>query len=161
MACAGLIDVDSTKIDGELTINGVLMHNPAFCATDVTPLWGEADERGEDLLIPGMWGQLALPKRPDKTTYPIPLVIDGSMNVAGVPWANVREGFRRNQLYIRQYISDKAVVGAAPVPVSLTSPDGLTTLTGSAWCKLTVGEKKKSIWFAVLDVTIPTPGYLV
>lgn len=62
---------------GSLTINGVSMHTPAWCVTDLSELWGSFEYRGSNRVIPGRRGRKPYVRRPDETRYSFPMVIGG------------------------------------------------------------------------------------
>lgn len=152
------IDVAATLRDGRLTIDGVVMHCPAFAVVDVTPLWESPKQRGEDLLIPGRPGQLPNVRRVDATPVTLRMVIDGRVQRSGAVWTcGEREGLRRNVLWLRQHIADPTNTGDGTRALTLTTPDQSSTLTGSATIEgLRVGTKAGPIWRATLELTLPT-----
>jgi hypothetical protein len=144
--------------DGTLTIASVSMHTPAWSVFDVATLWAGPEARGEDLLIPGRAGRVAMPRRADATTRSLPMLIDGSVDRTGTPWVSYRDGFRRNLLYLRQNVTDPS---AGTRTVTLTTPAGVApgpTLTGAAHVSLEVGEPVQGLWRAVLTLTFPAGG---
>lgn len=71
---------------GELIINDVTLHTPAWCVTDLSELWGSFELRGSNRLIPGMRGRKAYVRRVDETRYSLPMVITGYCDPNGTPW---------------------------------------------------------------------------
>lgn len=59
---------------GTLEIGGVSMHTDSWDATDLMDLWGEADQRGSDRLIPGAAGVLPRRRRRTVSGRQIPMV---------------------------------------------------------------------------------------
>lgn len=159
MSCPGKIDVAGSLADGELRVSGSTMHTPAYAPVDLTELWEGPDQRGDDLMIPGAPGVLPMPRRADVSERRVHMVIDGSVAYTGAVWSNEREGLRRNVARIRSIASDPTGVGDGTRAITLTSPDGLTTLSGYAHVSLKVGAKTKGLWRAELVLSLPS-GYL-
>lgn len=148
----------STTWDGTLTIGTVSMHCPAWVVYDVHQLWDGPDERGEDVLIPGAAGRLAMPRRADRTVFMLPMEIDGSVSRTGVPHADFRDGYRRNLLWLSQNVTGPVSSGNGTRSVSLTTPAAGPTLTGAAHVSLRTGEQELGIWRAVLTLSFPAGG---
>jgi hypothetical protein len=149
---------ESTTWDGTLTIGAVSMHCPAWVVYDVHQLWAGPDERGEDVLIPGAAGRLAMPRRADKTVFMLPMEIDGSVSRSDVPYADFRDGYRRNLLWLRQNVTDPVSSGNGTRSVSLTTPAAGPTLTGAAHVSLHTGDQELGVWRAVLTLSFPAGG---
>lgn len=157
MVCSSRIDVAESQIDGSLTINGVLMHCPAFAVVDVTPLWDGPAWRGEDLLVPGVQGRTPRPRRRDYTEKSLPMVIDGLFTPAGAQHGSERGGLRSNLFYLRTYLAEGTLVTA-----SLTPPPGVagSPTTASVYVlNIEIGEKSGAIWPAMLDLGIPNGAF--
>lgn len=147
------INVESTLIDGALTVNGLVLHCPAFCVVDVTDLWLGPGLRGEDLLIPGRQGRVPKPKRRDVTERSLPMVIDGSVAIDGTPYTNDRAGLRATLFYLRANLGE-----GMPVTASLSPPPGTAGPGQSGTVhvmSITPGQKTGSLWNATLDLSIP------
>lgn len=67
---------------GTLTIGGVLLANPygAWCLPDLSPLWGDPDNRGDDGLMPGATGLRAFPQRATKTVHQLRFLCSGQVD---------------------------------------------------------------------------------
>ena len=159
MVCPTRLNVSGSLDDGELKITGVTMHTPAYVPTDVTSLWEGPDQRGSDLKIPGLSGVLAMPRRANVSERRVPFLIEARVSYTGAVWPDEREGLRRNVSRIRSIATDPTGSGNGTRAVTLTSPDGLTTLSGYAHVSLRVGEKFRGLWRAELVFSIPS-GYL-
>lgn len=151
MSC-GRLNVSASMADGVLTVGGISMHTPGWIAVDVTPLWDGADVRGEDLLIPGRAGLLAMPRRFTGTTYTIPLLIDGAVNSAGSPHGNVRNGILTNLDVL------KSLPGGMPKAVTLTRPGGGQYGSGSAHVQVKLGGMSRGIARAAMTLDFPGGG---
>lgn len=139
---------------GELTINDVSLHTPAWCATDLSELWGSFDLRGANRVIPGARGRRAFVRRVDETKYSIPLLITGYCDANGVPWAedvedtpdvyddiydDVYQGFATgfmaglelnvNALQTAFYLDDPTGVTYSLLDAVFTLPSGATRTT--------------------------------
>jgi hypothetical protein len=60
-----------------LEIDGVPLSTPAWETTDASDLWGSANVRGEDLIIPGAAGVRPYPRRPTVTPATVELAVVG------------------------------------------------------------------------------------
>ena len=156
MPCTTRIDVEETKIDGELTIGSQYLHTPAFAVVDVTSLWLPPTYRGKDLLVPGTDGQTPLPRRRDLTTRSLPMVLDGRVDWDGTPYTNERMGIRTNLMRIRTGTGEPNAVAA-----TLTAPGGLGAVR-NAVCRVInveLGERIGSLWAVMLDLEFPDGGF--
>lgn len=151
------IDLEVAKADGILTIDNVAMQCPAWAVLNVNLLWGPADQRGEDLLIPGRPGRLPNPRRIDATKVQLRMVIDGRVDRTGAPWPQgEREGLRRNLLFLRTNVTDPTNVGDGTRTARLATPDRALTLTGAVTVEnLRLGDRVGPLWKALLELSIP------
>lgn len=91
---------------GHLVINGVSMHNPAWCVLDVIELWpGNAKQRGDNVIVEGVDGQLAYPMEIEQTDYLLPLMVSGELDHMGNPDSDgTMARLYRNLAYLRSLV---------------------------------------------------------
>lgn len=133
---------------GGLTIGGVDMINDfgAWCVLDLTPLWENADVRGENVLVPGSAGVIANPKRRTITDVPLDFVLCGKVDRLGADQADQWQGLDTNLRYLRTNVVDPTGVGDGTRPAVLTSPDGGSSYTGDVHVMdLSLGVKAEGL----------------
>lgn len=78
---------------GALTVGGVLMHTPAWCLPDLSPLWSSFTLRGNNRLLPHRRGRKPYPRRIDETHLSFPLIVTGYADAAGTPFSEWGSGY--------------------------------------------------------------------
>lgn len=78
-----------------LEIASTPLATPAWRITDLSPLFGSANLRGADRILP-LAGVRALPRRATVTTYSLPMVIWGHRDREGGYYADERDGLLAN-----------------------------------------------------------------
>jgi hypothetical protein len=146
--CSGL-NVTAAQADGLLSVDSVSMQTPAWCVVSVSPLWGFNALRGDDLLIPGRVGLVAMTRRFTETTVALQMVVDGRTDSAGVPHSHPRNGLRLNLASLR------SLTGGMPKSVVLTAPGGGAVFTRSAHVGLEMGDETRFTARAALTLTFP------
>jgi hypothetical protein len=86
---------------GELWINNVSLKTPAWWTTDLSPLWGFPDLRGQNTVIPQ---------------------VDGAVNRLGAPYSNPVEGLVQNLDYLWANVLDPAL--GSTLSAVLEMPNG-------------------------------------
>lgn len=158
---SGNIDVECTKGQGELFIDGKTCHRKAFCAMGITPLWGGPDQRGTDLLIPTMSGVLPMPRRSTVTIYAVPLLLDGAWTVADVATTNMMQGLRDTVEWMRANMGDVTGSGDGTRAITLNDPVSAVTYAADAHVKLTLGATIGGRFMrAAFELSVPS-GALV
>lgn len=109
---------------GTLTIDGVSLHRPAFVVVDLTPLWLDGDQRGDDVLLPGAVGVIAEPRRVTVTKRTLPLLIDGEWMPDGTAAPDPWIGFQASIDYLRANLTEPTGVGDGTRTATLTMPNG-------------------------------------
>lgn len=152
-----IFDYDCTTTDGELTIDGVAMHTPAWTVLDPAVLWQPALQRGDDLLVPGMPGVLALPRRVSVTSYTLRTVIRGTHDRNGTPYSNSSYGLWANIEFLRQHVVDPSPYNMATLrEAELTIPGSAVTMQGDVHVdSLELGDRVGPFFRASLTLTIP------
>lgn len=161
--------LDCDTCQGELTLNAVGMHRPAWCMLDIVPLWMGGAVRGSDVLIPGVEGVIAYRRRFTVTQHSLPMLIAGEVDptgavVAAGPWV----GLQGNIDYLRASVIDPTNVGDGTIPGSIVMPDGTVRtadvhVLGLALGRRGIGVHKR--WrgvgqLATLELSIPAGRFV-
>lgn len=105
-------------------ISGVhLRIHGAWVVTDYTPLLLEAQQRGQNRLIPHLDGRRPLRKRRDETGVVVPIEVFGRNDVDGDPYDDPVSGFEMNVVYLNENVVAPTGVGDGTRPALLTLPD--------------------------------------
>lgn len=99
----------------------------AWIVTDYTPLLAEANQRGNNRLIPHVDGLVAYRKRRDETRIVVPIEVFGVCDVDGLPYADPVSGLEQNILYLNEMVVAPTGTGDGTRVAVLTLPD--VTLT--------------------------------
>lgn len=153
-----------TDCSGEFSFTGAddpfpfTMHRLAWCLTDLSSLWEMPNQRGQNIIIPGLEGRRARLRRADETDYALPFVVSGIVDLDGAPTDDEEEGLRDNLLYLRSTVLDPT--GDETRPAQLVSPDGLTTLTADVQIMPLVRRAKYAgLWLGTLHIVIPAGSF--
>lgn len=149
------LDWECTTDDGRLSIDGLIMHCPAFAVLDVAKLWEGPVQRGTDLQIPGRPGVLPNPRRADVTPTSLRLVIDGRFDRDGDEYPNSAQGLLETVLWLRENVTDPTYATDGTRQLVLSSPDGSRTLTGPAHVSMTAGQRLGPIQRYQLNLSLP------
>lgn len=145
-ACQGLI----------LEIDGVTMHGPAWDLTDLTDLMLGGEVRGEDRILPGVAGVIALPRRYTVTRHSLPFVIDGSVDVTGQPVANPWIGLQDHLDFLLANVVEPTGVGDGTRAAVLHMPDnGPDRRADIHVLRLVKGDVLEGRMLATLEISIP------
>lgn len=114
---------------GVLTISGVALASPAWDIPNLTPLWYTAAYRGESIVLATAAGRRSNPQRYDEVEIGLLLVINGTADHTGTPFANPWAGLAANLMYLRENVLAPVDAGRGTRPASLLMPDGVTVLS--------------------------------
>jgi len=154
--CGTRINWSDSMVAGSLTIDGVLLHRPAFAVLDVRPLWTGPTVRGADLEIPGWPGVVSMPRRATARSVSLPMLIEGRVDPAGNPYDNPLEGLLLNIEWLRTYVTGPTYLTDGTRYAVLSIPGGGGTREGYVTVEgLEVGGGPVGMGFAVLDLTLP------
>ena len=159
------LPLNCSETYGELTIDGVSLHGPAWCAHDLSPLYDSPDFRDDNPLVETQPGRVARPTIVDQTDYSLRLMFSGATEPDGTPHANPAGGLLANRLLFVETFIDPIQSGAED---SLTSelefplPSGVIAtyqfesqpLKLSGFTLLEGGYAR-----AVLELRIPVPEF--
>jgi hypothetical protein len=150
---------------GDLEIDGVPMLGPAWTLTDLTPLWGQVDVRGSDLILPMASGRRANQRRIDATEHSLQLIICGETDQDGDLWPNPWIGLEENLAFLRTNVVDPTGVGNGTLPAVLTMPSGDTRTADIHVLDLRQGAvdagtsglsgNSTTAFYATLEISIP------
>lgn len=146
---------------GTLTINSIALNGPAWDIPDLTALWIETTQRGEDRLIPGAIGVLPYRRRLTVTEHTLGMWIIGDTDRTGAPNADAWVGLQANIEYLRANVVDPTNLTDGTRVASLTIPGGATRnanihVTGMRIQGVDSDDGAFSAVNAVLMISIPS-----
>ena len=140
---------------GSLSISGIALGGPAWCVTDLSPLYETAEVRGTDRLLPSAAGVVAYPRRATVTRVDLNMVIAGGFDRFGVAYTDTKRGLYLNW----KFLVDNLVAspgGATGTRSAVLTTPALTTLSGSVHVqRLRPGITPGPYMLAVLELSIP------
>lgn len=110
--------------DGQLAIDGVSMHTPAWNVLTVVELWMPGNQRGLDRLLPLTPGVQAHQRRLTVTRHSLPMVIVGEVDENGDPNADLWAGLEANVATLHASVVAPTGVGDGTRAATLTMPSG-------------------------------------
>ena len=111
---------------GTLTINSFLLNNRAFDVPDLTPLWMETDNDGDDVELPGADGVVPHQRFLQAKKVALPMLISGDCNAAGVDYSNAWVGLETNVGLFTAAVLLPTGTGDGTHPATLVLPSGAT-----------------------------------
>lgn len=145
---------------GELRIDNVSMHTPAWRVLDVGKLLFDSPLRGQYVVVPGVDGAAVVPRRNDSAQWSLEFVIIGDCDHTGQEYANKQEGFVSNLNYLMSHMSGRNLSGDRTVSATLQAPGELTTRSADIHCWIEPGELTTNWWKCTLEVHIPAGAFL-
>lgn len=158
--------ITPTLFVGTLSIDGVLLHTPAWDLPDLGELWFPAAVRGSDRVISGLTGVLPYQRRATVTTRSLRMIITGVVDREGAYYTGSgdirvdhQRGLQANIAYLRANVVDPTNVGDGTRTASLTLPgaaeddDPITAPVHVLG--LTPGAKLGPIQRCTLDLSFP------
>lgn len=150
---------------GTLTIGGVLLNCPAWDIPDLTTLWIEAAQRGDDRLIPGVAGVIPYRRRLTTTEHTLAMVIVGDSTSGGVLVTNAWQGLEANVGYLRDYVVDPTNIGDGTRFAILTLPSGAVRtanihVTGMRVSSAEGADGLFTVLNAAMTISIPTGRFV-
>ena len=109
---------------GGLTIAGISLTTTWCRVENLIDLWLPADQRGQDRVIPGSAGVLALQRRDTVTRRSLRLTVAGDVTYAGATSGDAFERLQINLDYLRAQIVAPTGSGNGTRSAVLTMPDG-------------------------------------
>lgn len=97
--------LNCTETYGTLTVAGVPLQGPAWCAFDLSPLYDSPDFREDNPLVETQPGRVARPTIADQTDYSLRVMFSGATDQDGNPWNDPAGGLLYNRLlFIETFI---------------------------------------------------------
>lgn len=163
--CVTALGLSGYGCTGTLTINAISLNCPAWDITDLTSLWAEVAQRGEDRRIPGVAGVIAYRRRNDVTEHSLAMVISGDVDSTGAPYANPWVGLETNIAALRTNVVDPTNLTDGTRPAILTMPSGATRTANVHVLGLRLSEAQgvdgvHAYAFAALTVSIPLGAFV-
>ena len=143
---------------GDLTIGGVAMNCPAWKVLNLHELWLPADQRGADVILPGVSGVRARRRRDTRTTRSLRMVITGDVDRNGSPQSNKFTGLYTNVEYLRANVVAPTGSGDGTRSAVLTLPSGSSLTESVHVVGMTTGEfRGDAAWLrAVIELSVPS-----
>lgn len=141
-----------------LSIAGIALATPAFCATDLSDLLRPADQRGGDRVIPH-GGVIAKPRRRTVSKRSLPMYIDGALDQNGVAISNYRTGVDTHIAYLIANLVEPITSGTGTRSATLVLATGSYTTPVHVEA-LDIGDRDGRLVFATLHLSIPAGQFL-
>ena len=154
--------LNCTTTFGTLTIGGLSLHGPAWCAFDLSPLTDSPEFRDSNILVESLPGRAARPTVVDQTDYSLRMMLSGYSNQAGVPWSNPAGGLLANKLKLIEELVEPIQQGTSSLAGVLTVPhpeSGNIVYTFDCQpLRITVSTPRSSPYArGVLELRVPVP----
>lgn len=151
--------IDCRPCNGELEIDGISLHTPAWCITDCIQLWLPNATRGQNVIIPGANGKRAYPMRRDEANYSLPMAITGYVDEFGDRYADPWDGLQYNIAFLYANLVDVTIY-ANTLPATLTMPD-LSVRTAEVQIRgLNLGDQPAPLRRATLELVVPSGRFI-
>lgn len=156
-----VLTLDDAHCQGTLTINGVLMHCPAWNVIRLVPLWLTPSVRGgPNRPIPGIAGRVAYRRRIDETVHSLPMMVSGLRDRTGAINANPWAGLEANIAYLRANVVDPTNATDGTRAATLVMPSGATRTANIQVIGMTEGNVVMYVQKFTLDVIIPAGAFV-
>lgn len=99
---SGAINCDLSL--GWVTIDGHSLNREAWCAPDLSPLWGTPEVRGADRILPGVSGVKPYRRRATVQTMSLRFVVTGQVDADGQPNDDPWTGLETNLAFLYAYV---------------------------------------------------------
>lgn len=126
----------------------------AWMVTDYTPLLQEADQRGDDRLIPQVAGRAPYKRFRDATKVALPMDIFGGVDSSGTAHSDAVNGLEANILYLNTNVVAPTGTGDGTRSATLHLPAGNRTASVHV-LGLSLGRSGSASVQAVLELSIP------
>lgn len=142
---------------GHLTIDGFAMFTAAWRVENLYELWLPAEQRGQDIVRPGVAGSYPIRRRRAATRRSLQMFVSGEANYLGVPYADAYQGMAANLYALQAGVVNPTGVGDGTREMVLTLPDGFTRTGDVHVTGMTVSEMRRNAryCYAVIEVSIP------
>ena len=143
---------------GNLTIGGIAMLGPAWKVQNLPELWLPANQRGTDVIRPGVSGVKARLRRDTVTVRTLRLLIVGSADRLGAAVTDYYEGLQANIDYLRANVVAPTGTTDGTRSVVLTMPDGTNRTEPAHVQQMDVGRiVENGAWaLATIELSIPS-----
>jgi hypothetical protein len=143
-----------TSKTGQLTINGLLMHTPAYTMIDLTELWLPGPTRGANVVLPHVSGTRPYAHRLTEAPHSLPMAFVGDADSGGT---GIAPGDRMSQLQanIEEVIAGIPVPSVGTVSASLVLPDSTTLTADIQVNQIVFGSRTQDMVQATLEILIP------
>jgi hypothetical protein len=129
--------IENYDCDGTLAISGVNMNWDAWAIVGddngrggLLNLWIEAEQRGEDRVLPNATGVIPYRRRLDVTPHELRLLVTGDIDLAGQPSTNSKTQLLTNLAFLYTNVIAPTGTGDGTRGATLTFP-GMTNRTAN------------------------------
>ena len=143
---------------GKLTIGGIPMLGPAWKVQNLAELWVPANQRGTDVIRPGVSGVKARLRRDTVTVRTLQMLIVGSADRLGAAVSDYYEGLQANIDYLRANVVAPTGTTDGTRSAVLTMPDGTTRTEPVHVQQMELGRvAENGAWvLATIELSIPS-----
>lgn len=143
---------------GNLTIGGIAMFCPAWRIDNLYELWLPAEQRGQDVVRPGVSGSYAVKRYNTATRKSLRMVIVGDVDRTGASSSSLLSGIYTNIAYLRDNVVAPTGTTDGTRSAVLTVPGGSTITEPIHVTGLEVSDlREDGGWVrAVLEISIPS-----
>lgn len=147
-------EIQAANCHGTLAIGGTTLSCPAWAVLNVASLWAPAPTRGANRFVPHSAGTVALPRRRHEAQRTLEMVIVGTCDFDGDPYADPYEGLEANVDYLNDNVFSYADTMTSLLG-SLTMPSGVTRTAQVQIERVEFGVGSSVALTATVDITIP------
>lgn len=147
-----------TDCTGELVINSVTLHTPAWCCTNLIDLWMPPPTRGENVIIDELPGTRPYWRQVDESHHSLPMVITGVCDNSGNPATDFHAQLETNLDYLITNVILPPTEPTATYPATLTLPSGTTRTADVQVTGFVTVDFANYFLLGTLELTIPE-GY--
>lgn len=143
---------------GGLTIGGISLTTTWCKVLNLVELWLPADQRGNDRIVPGASGALALQRRDTVTRRSLRIIVAGDVTYTGSTSGDAFERLQINIDYLRSNIVAPTGTTDGTRSAVLTMPDGTTRTEPVHVTGMEVGSySQDGRWMlATIELSIPS-----
>ena len=143
---------------GDLSIDGFPMFTPAWRCENLWELWEPPEQRGTNVIRPGVDGSYAVKRRVAETSRDLLMFISGGCDYLGVPAANPMIGMKANLRRFEDNLIAPTGTGQGTRTLLLTEPDGSVRTAEVQVAGMQVSEMRRNAKYCYAAITIIIPA---
>lgn len=140
---------------GWLALDGHSLNCAAWCAYDLSALWGTPELRGANILLPGVTGVIARRRRATETRLSLPFGVTGQVDANGTPYTDIYAGLEANLEFLYAYVILPTNVGDGTRELVWHRPSGTTTTVDAHVLGYRPALKPGGLAIGTLELAIP------